>query len=106
MTLAAFRGSWTPASWITISFPPWTATFGEVVPSLLTRLVMICCAVAIPAGVIWSALLLLFGIARSTTSRPPCRSRPSVAFLWTGEPGTTSNTAPTRSAAIAPKTKR
>ena len=78
MIFAACAGSLTPASWITIWFPPWTATFGEDTPILLTRLVMICCAVAIPAGVIGCAFVS--GIARRTTSRPPCRSRPSVGF--------------------------
>ena len=34
------------------------------------------------------------GTAFRTTSRPPCRSRPSVTFLCTGEPGTPSATTP------------
>src|SRR4051794_37374215 len=104
MIFAALAGLLTPASWITIWLSPWTATFGEDTPILLTRLVMICCAVAIPCGVI--GCFLVSGIARRTTSRPPCRSRPSVGFLYAGEPGTAINAAPTSSATIAPMITR
>src|SRR5437667_1852930 len=79
------------------------ATFGEVTPSLSTRLVMICCAVCMPAAL---SVVPLSGTARRTTSIPPCRSSPSVGFLYAGECGIASSTAPTRAAAIAPISRR
>ena len=50
MVFAALAGSWTPASWITISFPPWMAMFGETRPIALMRWVMTCWAICICCG--------------------------------------------------------
>src|SRR5581483_2168831 len=44
--------------------------------------------------------------AWSTTSRPPRRSRPSVAFLCAGDPGISNVSAPTRAATISDSRKR
>src|SRR5882757_5806558 len=41
-----------------------------------------------------------------TTSRPPCRSRPSTGLRYTGEPGTARRTAPMSAAVIAPISRR
>src|SRR5215208_2576458 len=42
------------------------------------------------------------GTACITTSRPPCRSRPSVASLWIGDDGTIIATIAANAAAISP----
>src|SRR3954454_16209836 len=42
------------------------------------------------------SLCPLGGFALRTTSRPPCRSRPSVSFLCAGEPGIASSATPAR----------
>src|SRR3954469_1040871 len=69
---AVLAGSRTPADWITIS-SPCTATFGEDTPSLASRLVMICCAKCIPAGVTrWP----FAGTARKVSPVPEQRWEP------------------------------
>ena len=56
MSAAAFAGSWTPASSMTIWSVPCLRTSGEETPSLSMRFWMICCAVTIPAESTFTAL--------------------------------------------------
>src|SRR5438132_2462031 len=99
ISLAAAAASWTPASSITIWFEPCLRISGSDTPSLSIRLRMIETERSRSAEVsAWP----FGGTAFRTTSRPPWRSRPSVGFLWTGEPGIASRSAPTRAARITP----
>src|SRR5919201_2717758 len=104
MMLIASLTLWTPASSTTISFEPCFVTSGSLTPSLSIRLRITVTersrapggSLAVPGG----------GVARSTTSRPPWRSRPRVGFLCAGEPGIPSRATPARAARISPTRTR
>jgi hypothetical protein len=98
ISFAAAAGSWTPASSITIWSAPCFRISGSETPSLFTRFSMIEIDRLMSSAV---SLCPFGGTALRTTSRPPCRSRPSVGLRWIGEPGTASRTAPTSAATIA-----
>ena len=92
-------GSCTPASSMTIwSFPCFRIS-GSATPSLSMRWRMIETALSRPC---WVTFWPFGGTACSTTSRPPCRSRPSRVFLWIGDPGTASSATPTMAARMMP----
>src|SRR3954447_9414051 len=103
MTFAAAAGSWMPAIWMTIWSLPCLRISGSDTPSLLIRFCMIEIDRLISSGWSWWPF---GGTALRTTSRPPCRSRPRVGFLWIGEPGTASRSAPTVAARMAPSRSR
>src|ERR671932_1282552 len=104
MMLIASLTLWTPASSTTISFSPCFVTSGSLTPSLSIRFRITSTErLRAPAG---SLVVPCGGWARSTTSRPPWRSRPSVAFLCAGEPGIASSAAPARAARISPRRMR
>src|ERR671927_1870351 len=104
MMLIASWTLWTPASSTTISFDPCFVTSGSLTPSLSIRFRITVTersrapggSFAVPGG----------GVARSTTSRPPWRSRPRVGFLCPGEPGIASRATPARAARISPTRMR
>src|SRR5438552_6926107 len=94
---------WTPASSTTISFDPCFVTSGSETPSLSIRFrITVTERSRAPAG----SVLPGGGVARSTTSRPPWRSRPRVGFLCAGEPGIPSRATPARAARISPTRMR
>ena len=84
MISAAACGSWTPGSWMTIWSSPCVRISGSETPSLSTRFRMISTERSRSSSV---SSRFGGGTAWSVTSRPPCRSRPSVGDLWSGEPG-------------------
>ena len=77
---------------MTIWFEPCLRISGSETPSLSIRFRMMSIERLRSSGV---SLWPFGGTAFRTTSRPPCRSRPSVGFLWTGEPGTAKKATPT-----------
>src|SRR5579859_4640277 len=88
---------------MTIWFGSCLRISGSVMPVPLMRCCMIETAVSRSDEVtLWPGMFC----AWRTTSRPPRRSRPSVAFLCAGEPGTSSISAPTRAAMISDSRKR
>src|SRR5919204_3062025 len=99
MILSAVAGSWTPASSITIWSLPCFRISGSETPSLSIRFRMIVTERSMSDEV---SLWFSGGTALRTTSRPPCRSRPSVTFLWAGEPGIASAATPASASAIRP----
>src|SRR5919198_5381779 len=104
MMLIASLTLWTPASSTTISLSPCFVTRGSLTPSLSIRFrITVTERLRAPAG---SFVVPRGGWARSTTSRPPWRSRPSVGFLCAGEPGIASSAAPARAATISPRRMR
>src|ERR671930_2021851 len=104
MMLIASWTLWTPASSTTISFDPCFVTSGSLTPSLSIRFrITVTARSRAPAG---SFVVPRGGWARSTTSRPPWRSRPSVGFLCAGEPGIASRATPARAATISPTRMR
>src|ERR671930_644737 len=103
MMLIASWTLWTPASSTTISFDPCFVTSGSLTPSLSIRFrITVTERSRAPGG----SVLPGGGVARSTTSRPPWRSRPRVGFLCAGEPGIASTAAPARAATISPRRMR
>src|SRR3954447_22769440 len=92
---AAFFGSWTPASWMTIWSEPCLRISGSDTPSLSIRLRMMSIDRLRSSVVSWWPL---GGFALRTTSSPPCRSSPRVSFLYAGEPGIASSATPARAA--------
>ena len=96
---AAFSGSVTPASWMTISSEPCLRSSGSATPSLSMRFRMMFTERSRSSSV---SSLPFGGIALSTTSRPPWRSRPSVAPRWNGDPGTAIKATPMSAATIRP----
>src|SRR5919198_1627450 len=103
MMLIASLTLWTPASSTTISFEPCFVTSGSLTPSLSIRFrITVTERLRAPGG----SVLPGGGVARSTTSRPPWRSRPRVGFLCAGEPGIASTAAPARAATISPRRMR
>src|SRR5438105_116483 len=104
MMLIASWTLWTPASSTTISFEPCFVTSGSLTPSLSIRFrITVTERSRAPGG---SFEVPRGGSARSTTSRPPWRSRPRVAFLCAGEPGITSRATPARATRISPTRMR
>src|SRR2546423_7287527 len=103
MMLIASWALWTPASSTTISFAPCFVTSGSLTPSLSIRFrITVTERSSAPGG----SVLPGGGVARSTTSRPPWRSRPRVVFLCAGEPGIPSTATPARAARISPTRTR
>ena len=69
---------------MTIWFDPCLRISGPDTPSLSTRLRMMSIDRLMSSAVnVWP----FGGFACSTTSRPPCRSRPWRSVRWIGEPG-------------------
>src|SRR3954466_6644768 len=99
MIAAARSGSWTPGSWTTIWSGSCLRTSGSETPSLSMRARTRSTAIVRPSCVtLWP-----FGAsAFITISSWPWRSRPSVVFLCSGDPGTATSTTPTSAATIRP----